>query len=175
MRKSLEETWAYLEAKGEDPPRRLDGQPFVPEAMPSHDDDELGLSFFKSRLRAADYSNLTLPRTFFGRSEVIRVSFASCDLSGSRMCWNDFEDCDFSGADLTGSDLRASLFKRCRFAGAILRDVDLRQSSFEDCDFSEAEMQGAVSQKDRLATHLSLEQREVMIWTSNEGPVPPGG
>src|SRR5947209_2717506 len=87
-RKSLEETWRYLEAEGESVPRDAAGRPFVPTRMPSIDDDEpLGFSYFRSRLGDADNSNLTLPRTYFGRSLLHRVSFANTDLSESRMCW----------------------------------------------------------------------------------------
>src|SRR5262245_2116933 len=124
MRKSLEETWRYLEAEGEDVPRRPDGRPFVPDRMPNHDDEELGFSYCRYRLEDADNSNLTLPRTFFGRSLFVRVSFANTDLSGSRMCWNDFNKCDFSGADLSDCDMRASHFLGCRFVGAVLRGAD---------------------------------------------------
>src|SRR4051812_4064592 len=34
--------------------------------------------------------NLTLPCTFFGRSEIGPVSFQNTDLSESTLCWNDF-------------------------------------------------------------------------------------
>jgi hypothetical protein len=48
-------------------PRTAEGKPFVPPQMPNHDDTELGFSFFRQLLQDADYSNLTLPRTYFGR------------------------------------------------------------------------------------------------------------
>src|SRR5262249_13070869 len=146
-RKSLEETWRYLEAEGERVPRDAAGQPCVPVQMPSYDDAErLGLSYFRTLLEDVDHSNLTLPRTYFGRSLVQRVSFANTDLSESRMCWNDFEECEFSGADLSGCDMRASKFIGCKFVGAVLRGADLRRSSFEGCDFSGADLTGAVAE-----------------------------
>ena len=109
--------------------------PFLPLTMPRHDDETLGFSFFRELIEDADYSNLTLPRTFFGRSGFEQDRFNNTDLSGSRMCWNEFKDCDFSGADLTGCDMRATAFENCKFVGAILRGADLRRSSFNDCDF----------------------------------------
>ena len=69
MRKSLEDTWRYLQSEGEEAPRRPDGRPFVPDAMPSFDDEQLGLRYFRTLLWDADNSNLTMPRTFFGHCE----------------------------------------------------------------------------------------------------------
>jgi uncharacterized protein YjbI with pentapeptide repeats len=179
MRKSLEDTWRYLEAEGEATPRRPDGRPFVPDAMPNFDDEELGFHYYKYRLEDADNSNLTLPRTFFGRSWFAGVSFANTDLSESRMCWNEFKRCDFSGADLSGCDMRASVFKRCKFVGAVLRGADLRRSSFERCDFSGADLSRAVAEdadfQGCVQDFLSDEQQAVMSWSENEGPEPPGG
>lgn len=184
MRKSLEDTWRYLQAAGEATPRRLDGRPFVPDRMPNYDDEELGFSYFRYRLEDADNSNLTLPRTFFGRSWFARVSFVNTDLSESRMCWNDFNDCDFTGADLSGCDLRASTFTDCKFVGSVLRGADLRRSYFMDCDFDGANVTGAVAEDGILYTEsghagvadfLTPEQQAVMTWTPDEGPEPPGG
>ncbi len=177
-RKSLDETWRYLEAKGERVPRDAAGRPFVPAQMPSYDDDgPLGFSYFRYRLEDADNSNLTLPRTYFGRSLLRRVSFTNTDLSESRMCWNDFEDCDFSGSDLSGCDMRASNFTRCRFVGAVLRGADLRRSFFKDCDFAGAELAGAVAEDEIGCAQLDLtdEQGAVMAWAEDAGPEPPGG
>ncbi len=179
MRKSVEETWSYLEAQGDIMPRGSDGRPFVPTAMPNYDDEDLSFSIFRSGADDADLSNLSLPRTYIGRSGFRRVSFANTDLSESRMCWNDFEGCDFSGADLSGCDLRASGFNGCKFAGAVLRGADLRRSSFEDCDFTGAELAGAVAQdadfQGCVQDYLSHEQQAVMVWSEDEGPEPPGG
>ncbi len=179
-RNSLEETWRSLESQGDEMPRHPDGRPLVPDRMPNFDDDEpLGFTYFRCRLEDADNSNLTLPRTFFGRSGFTRVSFANTDLSSSRMCWNDFSECDFSGADLSGCDMRAAIFEGCKFADAVLRRADLRHSSFVRCDFSGAELTGAVAvREDRnegVIDHLREEQQAVMEWHEAPGPEPPGG
>jgi uncharacterized protein (TIGR02996 family) len=184
-RKSLDETWRYLEAQGEEMPRDPDGRPFVPPQMPSFDDEApLGLSYFKSGLEDADRSGLTMPRTFVGRSGFSRVRFTDSDLSESRMCWNDFEHCDFSGADLSRCDMRAATFTGCKFVGAILRGVDFHRSYFKDCDFTGADLTGAVAEGGILYTRsghtgvadfLTIKQQAVMTWTPDEGPEPPGG
>jgi uncharacterized protein YjbI with pentapeptide repeats len=178
-RKSLEDTWQYLESQSQHPPRHPDGQPFVHEAMPNYDDEELGFNYFKNRVEDADNGNLSLPRTFIGRSSLIRVSFANSDLSSSRMCWNDFDECDFSKADLSGCDMRASQFKGCTFRDAVLRGADLRRSSFEDCDFAGADLAGAVAKEEDndgcVQDYLTGEQQAVMAWTPDRGPEPPGG
>ena len=179
MRKSLEETWRYLESQGEVTPRRLDGHPLVADSMPNFDDDELRFSYYKYRLEDADNGNLTLPRTFIGRSWFVRVSFANTDLSESRVCWNDFTECDFTGADLSGCDLRASDFSGCKFNGASLRGADLRRSKFEDCDFAGADLSGAVAEdtdyEGLVLEFLSDAQQAVMVMSEDEGPEPPGG
>ena len=183
-RRSLDETWRHLESQGEKMPRHSDGRPFVPPHMPNYEDEELGFSFFGRGGRVEDYSNLTLPRTYFGHSTLTRLNFANTDLSGSRMCWNDFVGCEFSGADLSGCDMRASTFTRCKFARAVLCGVDLRRSYFKDCDFTGADLTGAVAEGGILYTrsgHLGVqdflkkEQQAVMTWTPDEGPEPPGG
>jgi BTB/POZ domain-containing protein KCTD9 len=179
-RKSLEETWRSLESEGEEMPRHPDGRPLVPERMPNFDDDEpLGYWFFRCGLEDADNSNLTLPRTFFGRSEFNRVSFANTDLSESRICWNNFSECDFSGADLSGCDMRASIFEGCKFTDAAMQRVDLRRSSFIGCDFTGAELTGAVVEQEKrdggVIDQLGKEQRAVMEWHEAPGPEPPGG
>jgi uncharacterized protein YjbI with pentapeptide repeats len=176
----LADTWRYLESQGEQAPRHIDGRPVVRDRMPSVDDEEpLGLSYYKYRLEEADNSNLTLPRTFFGRSLFARVGFVNTDLSESRMCWNDFEDCDFTGADLSGCDMRASNFKCCKFVGAVLRGADLRRSAFVDCDFTGAELADAVAEDEDaigcVQDYLSEKQRAVMVWKEDSGPEPPGG
>jgi uncharacterized protein YjbI with pentapeptide repeats len=153
--------------------------------MPSiYDEEPLGLSCFRSGLEDADRSHLTMPRTFFGRSWLVRVSFADTDLSESCMCWNDFDDCDFTGADLSGCDMRASKFTGCKFVGAVLRGADLRRSYFKDCEFTGADLTGAVAEGGILYTRsgytgvadfLTKKQQAVMTWTPDEGPEPPGG
>lgn len=186
MRRSLEDTWQHLDTihlrvNGEPMPRHPDGgRPHVPERMPSiHDSVLVGLRVYSAGLFDADMSDLTLPRSFFGRSGFERVNFANTDLSESCMCWNDFDYCDFSRADLSGCDMRSSIFRHCRFAGAILRGADLRRSTFEECDFSGADMGGAVAEDKsgagRVRECLSEEQVAVMVWRPDGGPEPPGG
>jgi BTB/POZ domain-containing protein KCTD9 len=67
----------------------------MPERLPRHDDEEpLGFNLFRTRLSdALDLSDLSLPRTFFGRSEINQVSFRNTDLRESNLCWNDFPTC----------------------------------------------------------------------------------
>ena len=65
-----------------------------------------GVSFFRTRV-GDDLRGLTLPRTFFGRSEIKGASFHGTDLRESNLCWNDFVDVDFSQTVLSNSDLRA--------------------------------------------------------------------
>jgi BTB/POZ domain-containing protein KCTD9 len=181
-RRSLAETWRHLEDQlgGDRMPRDRKGKPFVPPRMPNHDDDELGFSFFRTSAQEADYSYCTLPRTFFGRSELNEVSFRNTDLSESRMCWNDFNDCDFSKAYLSGCDMRASKFVRCKFDGADLRRADLRRSGFEGSSFKGANLKGAVMDNDSAAdwsadTNLSKAQVAAIVWHDNPGKEPEGG
>ena len=160
-------------------PRHLELGPIppLPDRMPRADDEVLGVSFFRTLLEGADdLTNLTLPRTFFGRSEISKTSFRNTDLTESNLCWNDFKDVDFTEASLARSDLRASLFTRVRFSSADLSNADMRQSTFEYCVFTEATMAGTVltpAQGKRLA--LSSKQRAEVAWTGDEGPEPPGG
>jgi hypothetical protein len=179
VRKSLDETWRFLESQHASVPRHPDGRPAVPDRMPSYDDEEPRFGYFRSGLEDADRSHLTMPRTFFGRSWLVRVNFADTDLSESCMCWNDFDDCDFTGADLSGCDMRASIFRRCTFAGAMLRGADLRRSTFDGCDFTGADLSGAIAEgtgsRARLRDVLSVEQRAAISWAEDAGPEPPGG
>jgi uncharacterized protein YjbI with pentapeptide repeats len=160
-------------------PRTAEGEPFVPPGMPNYDDEELGFSFFRHVVEDADFSDLTLPCTFFGRSGLSSVSFRNTDLSGSRMCWNDFIGCDFSGADLSACDMRASLFEECKFSEAVLRGADLRLSTFNDCDFSGADLTGAVADEEETAEYLcdllTDEQKGAITWREDGGEEPPGG
>ena len=150
----------------------------MPTRLPRYDDVErLGVSIFRSRLSdALDLSDLSLPRTFFGRSEINSVSFRNSDLHESNLCWNDFLDVDFTRADLARSDMRSSLFKGVRFEAANLEDADLRRSSFVDCDFGGAAMKGAVLTHQQGATMtLSETQRHAIDWHDQDGPEPDGG
>jgi uncharacterized protein YjbI with pentapeptide repeats len=144
--------------------------PPLPAQRPSYDDEQpLGVSFFRT-LVSADLSNMTLPRTFFGRSEVSEASFRNSDLSGSTLCWNDFVSVDFSNCSLKGSDMRASTFKHVNFTRSDLQDADLRLSQFEDCDFTDANLRGAKltrSQAKRIG--LSASQKEGVAWQASEG------
>jgi uncharacterized protein YjbI with pentapeptide repeats len=152
------------------------GIPPLPSRRPRYDDETLGVSFFRTLVEQDDLSNLTIPRTFFGRSELIGVSFENTDLSESVLCWNDFVEVNFSFAVLAKADLRAAEFSHCAFRHSDLRGADLRQSSFEDCDFDEALMDGAVlTRVQGEALSLSSAQREVIAWTTDDGPEPDGG
>lgn len=180
QRRTLEETWAFLDKQGEEVPLDESSAPFVPSQMPSQDDEVLGFSFFRERLEDADYSNLTLPRTFFGRSELERISFQNTDLSESRMCWNDFIECDFSRADLFACDMRASTYVRCKFDQAILKDADFRRSYFEDCTFIGANLAGVMvdepsARECGLLETLTNEQIALLERLANPGPEPKGG
>ncbi len=150
--------------------------PPLPTRRPRHDDPEpLGVSFFRTRV-TGDFSNMTLPRTFFGRSEIAAASFKDSDLSESTLCWNDFEDVDFSDCSLRGSDLRASLFNGVNFSRCDLRETDLRRSSFDGCDFSEADLQGAkLTRRQAAGLSLSSGQEDGVAWQRADGEEPDGG
>jgi hypothetical protein len=177
-RLSLEETWAKLEAEGEEMPRDGAGQPYVPANMPRYDAKPIGFEIYKSGYEDADFSYLTLPGTVFGRSDLTNCDFRGTDLSRSHMCWNDFTGCDFRGADLTGCDLRRSVFRDCKFDSAILAGADLRGSEFEGCTFKGADMTGTLCEKymewdaDEL---LTKKQRASMVFHEDEGDEPDGG
>ena len=151
--------------------------PPVPDHRPQFDDEEpLGVGFYRTFTGDGDLENLTLPRTFFGRSGIGPLSFKNTDLSESTLCWNDFYGVKFRNADLSGCDLRASLFTDVDFVRANLRRSDLRHSSFDSCDFTDADLQGAKltrQQGERIS--LSNEQREVIDWQETDGEEPPGG
>src|SRR3954453_3662565 len=105
----------------------LDGDeaPPLPQRPPRHDDEVLGVGFFRTELTDTKLEGLTLPRTFFGRSKIRSVSFQGTNLSESTANWNEFFDVDFSYSDLSRADLRASVFERVSFSGASLRSADL--------------------------------------------------
>jgi BTB/POZ domain-containing protein KCTD9 len=151
--------------------------PPIPDHLPRYDDpDPLGVNFFRTRLANERLENLTLQRTFFGRSEVVGVSFKNTDLSQSNLCWNDFMDVDLSNASLESADLRASTFAKVRFNHANLAKADLRRSTFEGCTFDDATLAGAIvhhRQKPELKlTQLQIQQ---MAWTHDDGEEPGGG
>lgn len=159
--------------------RLLDGEalPELPGRAPRYDDDErLAVSFFRTRLADVRLENLSLPRTFLGRSEVVRVSFRGTDLSQSTGCWNDFMDVDFSGADLSGMDLRGSSFHHVSFRSALLCGADLRRASFSRCTFEGADFTGAKLSRSLLwFLRLSSTQRRAVDWHTGPGPEPEGG
>jgi uncharacterized protein YjbI with pentapeptide repeats len=152
--------------------------PPMPDHRPGPDDEEpLGVCFFRTLVgKGDDLSNLHLPRTFFGRTEIDTVAFRNTNFSESNLCWNDFTGVDFTDAVLADSDMRASLFQGVKFVRTDLRRADLRQSTFKDCVFEGAQMQGAVlthSQKKMVA--LSRDQVSEVAWTDDAGEEPPGG
>ena len=171
-RKSYAESCAVLKSGG-----LLEGDavPELPTRAPRYDDEEIAVSFFRTSVADAVLENLTLPRTFFGRSEVRGVSFRGTDLSESTMNWNDFIEVDFTGTNLTRADLRSSAFDRVRFVDADLKGADLRHATFQNCDFAGADMTGARPSRGELWTfRLSAEQRAVIDW-QEPGPEPEGG
>ena len=151
--------------------------PPTPDRVPQADDENLGVSFFRTFVGEGDnLGNLTLPRTFFGRSEINDASFQNTDFTESNLCWNDFTDVDFTNAILARSDLRASVFDRVKFVSADLTNADLRQSSFTNCEFTDALMAGAVlTQLQGEKLLLSSKQRADIAWTTDDGPEPSGG
>jgi BTB/POZ domain-containing protein KCTD9 len=183
----LLQRYNYL-SKGEMPP--------LPDHRPQFDDRaSIGVRFFRTwvgvsrpfglkpsrpeddvDVAAHALENLTLPRTYFGRSEIGPISFKNTDLSESTLCWNDFIEVNFTDADLSRSDLRASIFRQVSFVRANLRSADLRHSTFDECDFTAADMAEAkLTRKRGEAIHLSDEQRKLIDWQESDGDEPPGG
>ena len=133
--------------------------PPIPDHQPQYDDEEpLGVNFFRTYVGESDLENLTLPRTYFGRSQVGPVSFKNTDLSESTLCWNDFNEVNFTDADLARCDLRASNFTETDFVRTNLRDADLRRSAFEGCDFAEADLLGAKLTYEQAEENRSLSE-----------------
>ena len=150
--------------------------PPLPSQRPQYDDEVPGVSFFRTLLTDAKLEHLTLPRTFFGRSEIRATSFKDTDLSGSTANWNDFIAVDFTGANFSNSDLRACLFEQVRFNNANLAGVDFRYCGFKKCDFTGADLTDAkLTQKAGAALRLSPEQQGVIDWQSEDGEEPKGG
>jgi uncharacterized protein YjbI with pentapeptide repeats len=151
--------------------------PPMPGHLPQYDDREpLGVNFFRTRLETAHLDNLTLRRTFFGRSEVQDVSFVNTDLAHSNLCWNDLISVDFTDGSLESSDLRCSTFSMVRFVRTNLIKVDLRRSSFEGCIFDSAQLTGAIAHENqRSSLRLAAVQSKEIAWTTDEGEEPGGG
>lgn len=155
-----------------------DSIPPVPKHLPQYDDEgPLGVNFFRTFVgEGDDLSNLTLPRTFFGRSEVNDAHFRNTDFTESNMCWNDFTDVDFTNATLNGCDLRASNYERVKFVSTDLTNADMRHSWFKDCKFDDALMEGAVLTREQGAKlDLSERQRAQISWVDDPGMEPGGG
>jgi BTB/POZ domain-containing protein KCTD9 len=172
-RRSYEESCRELQQASWIEPDEL---PPLPPRRPAYDDEQcLGVSFFRTRV-SGDFSNMTLPRTFFSRSEVAAASFSNTDLSESTLCWNDFIGVDFNGASLRGSDLRAAAFNGVNFTRCDLQETDLRRADFEDCDFTDADLRGAkLTRHQGARLDLSLRQRESIAWQESDGDEPGGG
>jgi uncharacterized protein YjbI with pentapeptide repeats len=149
----------------------------IPDRMPAYDDEDLsGLRFFRTLLSKVDLSNLYLPRTSFGRSQIEDVKFTNADLSESNLNWNDLARVDFGHADLSRADLRGSIFKDVRFDSAKLHGVDLRRSTFARCSFQNASMVGAILTRQQGAElPLTEDQHKQVDWRTDDGREPPGG
>jgi len=177
---SYEESYRRLQERGHFPEKDA---PPLPSQLPSiQDEGPLGISFFRTFVgeeepgRVEDIANMTLPRTFFGRSEVRQVSFKHTDLSESCLCWNDLVQVDFTEADLSGSDLRASACDHVLFAHADLSGADLRHSTFDACDFRDATMRGVkLTHTQGSSLSLSESQRREIDWQDEDGEEPDGG
>jgi uncharacterized protein YjbI with pentapeptide repeats len=134
-----------------------------------------GFEFFRTKCEG-DYSSLSLPRTFFGRSLVEQASFEGSDLTESALCWNDFVEVNFSSASLHRADLRRSVFDRCLFIDCDLRGADLRGSDFTDCRFSGARLEAAVVERGAgWLGGLDEAQRAQLTLAASEGDDPLGG
>lgn len=150
--------------------------PPLPQRSPRHDDEVLGVNFFRTLLADAKLENLMLPRTYFGRSEIRATSFQNTDLSESTANWNDFIDVDFRSANLSRCDFRACLLEKVLFTGACLADTDFRYCGFKNCDFASADMAGVkITKKAGAALRLSPDQQSVIDWQSEDGDEPDGG
>ena len=155
-----------------------DDKPPMPDHIPQPEDEEpLGLSFFRTFVgEGADLSNLSIPRTFFGRSEISNASFRNTDLTESNLRWNDFIDVDFTEATLARADFRASIYTRVNFTRADLRGADMRRADFEDCVLDGAAMDGTVlTRKQESRLSLSSVQKTAIAWCDADGPEPSGG
>ena len=187
-RRSYEDSCKLLQRLGY-PDAGADGViPPMPDHRPQSDDEApLGISFFRTfvgqdieqedeDVSHRDLENLTLPRTFFGKSNIQYVSFKNTDLSESNLCWNDFNEVSFTDANLSGCDLRASLFCEVDFVRTNLRNSDLRRFSFEECDFTDADMRlSKLTHEQGKEIDFSEKQRQEIDWQENDGAEPLGG
>jgi uncharacterized protein YjbI with pentapeptide repeats len=155
-----------------------DEHPPIPDHVPQPEDDEpLGLSFFRTFVgEGADLSNLGIPRTLFGHSEINDASFRNSDLSESNLRWNDFIDVDFTEATLARADLRTSIYARANFTRTDLRGADMRRAEFKECIFDGALLDGAIlARRQQGLMALSNAQKAVVAWRDEDGPEPNGG
>jgi uncharacterized protein YjbI with pentapeptide repeats len=149
--------------------------PPIPSQRPRHDDSgPPGVSFFRTEV-TGELSNLTLLRTFFGKSEIREASFRNTDLTESTLCWCDFEDMDFSDACLRDSDLRAANFDRVNFSRCDLRGSDLRLAHFNNCVFEGAVVKGMkLTRAQARQVRLDKSQAQDVDWQSSDGDEPEG-
>jgi BTB/POZ domain-containing protein KCTD9 len=174
-RSNYEDSFRYLQKHGH---IRADKQPLLPDRPPRYDDKVLvGVRFFRTLVNnEVALDNLTLPRTYFGRSKIDKASFRNSELSESSLCWNDFLGADFTDAVLAKADMRSSLFSDVSFNRADLRGADLRRSTFNRCIFDGAMLDGAVLTSDQSAMlSLTSAQREAIDWRNDPGSEPGGG
>lgn len=177
---SYEDSYRILQERGHFPEKDV---PPLPLRLPTALDDEpLGISFFRTLVGeeepglVEDMGSMTLPRTFFGRTEVRQTSFKNTDLSESCLCWNDFIEVDFTRTTLSGSDLRSSFYDHSLFTQADLSNADLRRATFEACDFTNAVMKGAkLTHDQRDSLNLSESQCGEIDWQDEDGEEPEGG
>jgi len=136
VRLSHEESFRWLQGRRVAPEGPV---PPIPSRRPLPDDeDPLGVTFFRTSLGDVALKGVTLPRTFFGRSEIGPMSCEGSDLSESTLSWLDFVEVDFSDRDLRGFHFKgANLFR------AKLTNAGLGRSHFAGCDFTAADMRGA--------------------------------
>lgn len=172
-RKPYSDSWEFLRDQ-----QLLEGDvlPVLQERAPTSHDEQLGVSFFRTRLSNARLEYLSLPQTFFERSEIRGISFRGTDLYESTACWNEFVDVDLREANLSGMDLRGFTFQRVDFRGAHLCGADLRRTSFTACTFAGADLTGAQLSRSLLwFFRLSSTQRRGVNWHNGPGPEPQGG
>jgi uncharacterized protein YjbI with pentapeptide repeats len=173
-KRTYEESCRYLQQAG-----WLDANasiPALPASRPNYDDAILGVEFFRTLLSDAKLEYLTLPRMYFGRSEIRNVSFAGSDLSESTFCWNNFIQVSFIKCDLSNSDLRAALFENVDFSDANLANTDMRRSEYIGCTLLNANMTGVkLTRKQGEQLPLSMEQNQQIDWQDFDGDEPGGG
>jgi uncharacterized protein YjbI with pentapeptide repeats len=67
----------------------------------------VGMSFSKCVLKHCNFSNLSIPKTKFIKSDIDGCDFLDCDLKESK-----FSDCDFRDCTFQNTDLRKASFKK---------------------------------------------------------------